>query len=136
MRVAWGELGIAEAPGPADNPRIVEYHQATTLLAQDDEVAWCSAFVNWCMVSAGLAGTEKANARSWLDWGSPVDPRYAPVGSVVVLWRESFDSWKGHVGFLVGQSSRRVALLGGNQADRVCVRDYPADRVLGARWSA
>ena len=134
LDLAWDELGVAEIPGQADNPRIVEYHQSTSLLSQDDEVAWCSAFVNWCFATVDMAHTNKANARSWMNWGVGVAPTDPPIGSVVVLWRESRESWKGHVGFLVGANENRVVLLGGNQSNRVCVRDYPANRVLGVRW--
>ncbi|HEX5760734.1 MAG TPA: TIGR02594 family protein [Thermoanaerobaculia bacterium] len=72
-------------PGLADNPRIVEYHRTTSLRATDDEVPWCSAFVNWCMREAGLRGTGSAAARSWLTWGSRLaTPRR---GCVTVLRR-------------------------------------------------
>ncbi len=39
----------------------------------------------------------------------------------------------GHVGFLAGQEEKHVLVLGGNQADSVCVSRYPATDVLGVR---
>lgn len=47
-------LKVHEVFGTENNPQIVNYHGATTLLAQDDETPWCSAFINWCFIVAGL----------------------------------------------------------------------------------
>lgn len=132
---AQHELGIAETPGDVDNPRIVEYHSATTLHAKDDETPWCSAFVNWCFKQVGIAGTNRANARSWLTWGQQIaEPR---LGCVAVLWRESPTSDKGHVAFYVGPDPARpnkIILLGGNQGDKVSTVPYEKSRVLSYRW--
>ena len=52
--IARAEKGVHEIGGVKHNERILAYHQATRLKAQADEVSWCSAFVNWCYVQAGL----------------------------------------------------------------------------------
>lgn len=127
---------IKEIRGGKDHPRILEYHQATTLAANDDETSWCSSFVNWCFKQAGFETTGKANARSWLTWGEKLNtPRR---GCVVVFWRESPDSWKGHVGFYVGQEGNDLLVLGGNQSDgnteSVNISRYSKSRLLGYRW--
>lgn len=132
LEVALAELtrGVAEVPGPANNPRIGEY----LLLvgeAPDDATPWCSAFVNWCHRQAGLQGTGKANARSWLHWGTPTG---APtLGDVVVFWRGSRVSWEGHVAFYLGESGGTVIVVGGNQGNRVSVTAYSKEQVLGYR---
>ena len=129
------ELGRVEIPGEQDNQRIVEYHSATDLHAKDDETPWCSAFVNWCFKQNNIAGTNKANARSWLTWGDEIqEPR---LGCVAVLWRESPNSAKGHVAFYVGPDPARpskITLLGGNQGDAVATTPYDRARVLSYRW--
>ena len=134
MPVAFAELlaDVREIPGDKSNPRILEY-LATTTLGGDgvgDDTAWCSAFVNFCLRMARVAGTNSAAARSWLAWGQASDPR---VGSVCVLWRGSLDGWQGHVGFVLGWNGGAVHLLGGNQGDRVSVQSFPIGRVLGYR---
>jgi uncharacterized protein (TIGR02594 family) len=129
LRAAAGELGVAEVPGPGDNPRIAAYHGATALAATDDEVPWCSSFANWCMREAGLGGTGSAMARSWLAWGKACG---GGLGSVVVLSRGKAPA--GHVGFEVWRDATRVWLLGGNQGDRVKVQAFPRAAVLGCRW--
>lgn len=52
--VAKTQKGIKEITGSVDNPKIVEYHQACTLQATDDETAWCSSFANWAYIVAGI----------------------------------------------------------------------------------
>lgn len=139
MHIALNELkqGVREVPGEKKhNPRIVEYHQTATLKkhrSDKDENAWCSSFANWCMQRSGLSGTGKPNARSWLKWGAiRTQPQY---GCVVVFWREARNSWKGHVGFYVGQrSAKKLLVLGGNQGNAVSIGAYRKARVLGYRW--
>ena len=129
MLIAAGEFGVAEIYGIRDNPRIRGYHSATTLGDSPDEVPWCSSFANWVLKRAGKRPTRSAMARSWLEWGESAIGM--PVGSIAVLTRGRPPS--GHVGFLVHATSDRVWLLGGNQADKVCVRDFPIGMLLSCR---
>ena len=137
LAAARGELGVREVPGEGNNPRVLQY-LSTVLKTRlprflRDETAWCSAFVNWCMLKAAVLGTDKPNARSWLAWGRGLaDPRY---GAVCVLKRGVLP-WQGHVGFVVAWDAQSVVLLGGNQSNRVCRMRYPRARVLGYRWPA
>lgn len=129
--IALKELGVSEIVGKKHNSRILEYHKATSLQASDDETAWCSSFVNWCLKGAGIAGTNKANARSFLNWGSVVsEPK---TGDVVVFWRGKKDGWQGHVAFYVSHDSKYITVLGGNQSNKVCYAKYPASQLLGYR---
>lgn len=138
LRLAKLELkaGVREVAGPKSNARIDQYHAATRggPAAKDaDSVPWCSSFVCWCMEQSGIASTRFKAARSWLNWGRELTE---PVpGCVVVLWRESPKSAKGHVGLFVGVDDKGAVLLcGGNQGDAVSVRAYPKRRVLSYRW--
>jgi uncharacterized protein (TIGR02594 family) len=128
MVKAIRELGVKEKEGSGDNPRIIEYHAKTSLKAQSDDVAWCSAFVNWCIDSCGIKTTRDAMARSWLSWGRSCDYEQ---GCVVVLKRGT--GWQGHVGFAVKKVGPVVWILGGNQNDEVNITAYPTWRVLGYR---
>lgn len=134
LSVARREIGTKERFGNADNPRVLEYLRTCTIPIGmlHDETPWCSAFVNWCVERAGLRGTRRANARSWLSWGAALEqPEY---GCVVVFQRGT--AYQGHVGFWMGESSRAgfIDVLGGNQANSVCVKPYDVERVLGYRW--
>jgi len=132
MAAARGELGVAAWPEGQCNPRITAYHAGTNIAGYDDKVSWCSSFVHWCLGQVGVAGTGVALARSWLDWDEAIDvPR---PGCIAVLWRESPDSWKGHVGFYLRHDDQQVWLLGGNQLGSVCENAYPLECVLAYRW--
>ena len=132
MPIAFAEVGIAQYPQGQSNPRVSEYHEGTNIRGYDDKVSWCSSFVNWCLQQAGFTGTGSALARSWLEWGVPLDePR---LGCITVLYREHPDSWKGHVGFYLRSDAERVHLLGGNQLGAVRAHAYPLASVLGYRW--
>lgn len=133
MQIARKELGVKEKPGKAHEPRILEYHAETSLHAKDDETSWCSAFVNWVMRQAGIKGTGKADARSWLTWADG-DRCEAKPGAVAVLWRVKPLGWQGHVAFIDKVETGSLWLLGGNQGDRVSIAQFPKSRLLGCRW--
>ena len=126
------DSGVAEIGGGEHNPRILEYHQTTTLAATDDETAWCSSFVNWCVSSSGLQGTRSAAARSWLNWGRPLDE---PATGCIVVLKRGTKPWQGHVGFFSGMSGSHLLILGGNQSNEVNISSYHRNRLLGYRWA-
>jgi uncharacterized protein (TIGR02594 family) len=126
------EIGTYEwAEG--SNPRVDAYFDDVGYPSMTDETAWCAAFVGAMLKRCGLPHTGKLTARSYLDWGKPVDLSKAEPGDIVVLWRGSPNSWQGHVGFYDRQADGNVYLLGGNQRDQVNVSGYSIDRVLSVR---
>jgi uncharacterized protein (TIGR02594 family) len=134
VKIAAGEIGIKEIAGQEHEKRILDYAKESGFKnITDDETPWCSIFVNWCCKEAGLQRTNRANARSWLSVGRPVDDPMP--GDIVVFWRERIDSWKGHVGIFMGFSKNRsvVYTLGGNQKNTVSIQGYDASNVLGFR---
>lgn len=138
LEIAQGEIGQREFRAKGKhNPRIIEYHDACDLHAQDDETPWCSSFVNWCMMQAGMPRTKSALARSWLKWGRRISE--PELGCVVVMSRGS-DPRFGHVGFGVRWDSGGIWVLGGNQTrrqgeefDSVCVKKFPWSKVIEMR---
>lgn len=96
--------------------------------------AWCAAFVNAVLGASGSSGTGRLNARSFLDWGTPV--KTPSKGDVVILERGGKNSWTGHVGFVVDVGKDTVTILGGNQGNRVSQKKFPKDKVLGYRRPA
>jgi len=144
LSVAYQELrrGVREVPGPAHNPRILEYHQATTLKATTDEVPWCAAFVGWALSEAHVKPTGSAAARSYLTWGVGVSPVHPPLGAVMVLKRggasqpgpEVLDA-QGHAGFFFGHGQPgEFLLLSGNTGDALTLEKFSVHRLLGVRW--
>jgi len=132
LEIALQEYGVKEIPGPVHNNRIVQYAKEVGMSSIDnDETSWCSVFVNWCAFRAGYEYTRSASARSWLSIGEEI---YIPrLGDIVVFWRESLSSWKGHVGIFIAQNENTVFCLGGNQGDKVQISEYDKTKVLGYR---
>ncbi len=130
IQKALSQYGVKEQAGRKDNPQILTYFDEIGFdgAKLHDETAWCSAFVNWVAKTTNRPYSGKLNARSWLSIG--VTTKEPLLGDVVVLWRESPSSWKGHVGFYVKETTRYVYILGGNQNNSVCIKAYPKNRVL------
>jgi uncharacterized protein (TIGR02594 family) len=97
-----------------------------------DEVPWCSAFVNGIAWELNLPRSKSAAARSWLNVGMPVDSRYAQQGDIVILPRGANPA-QGHVGFFSTIIDGNVHLLGGNQGNSVSIAGFPFTRILGVR---
>jgi uncharacterized protein (TIGR02594 family) len=126
-------IGTTEGPGPADNPVIMEmYASVGHDWVEHDTVAWCAAFVGHCLERAGIRSTRKLTARTYLDWGVPVEVADAEPGDIGVIPRGS-SSWQGHVFFIDRIEGPWVWGLGGNQNDAVNVKRYPVSKLLGVR---
>ena len=131
--IARLHLGLKEVPGDADNPDILAmYARVGHGWVEHDEVAWCAAFVGSCLEPAGERSTRSLTARSYLDWGVPVELADAQTGDIVIFKRGS-SSWQGHVGFFVESRGASIAVLGGNQKDSVSVATYAREDLLGIR---
>lgn len=134
-------VGLAEAKGPTSNAHVLAMLRLDSPWVDNDETAWCSAFVNYVCWLLRLPRSKSLAARSWLAVGTPLRLEDARAGfDVVVLARgegeqpgaEVLDA-PGHVGFFAGLGDRVVWLLGGNQGDSVSVAPYNRGRVLGVR---
>jgi uncharacterized protein (TIGR02594 family) len=111
------DLGIREVPGPADNPRILKlFSDGGFAWVKDETTPWCAIGLNGWLARAGVAGSSRPNARSFLSWGMRLD-RPAP-GCIVVIARPPVP-WQGHVGLYEGEDETHVRLLGANQNDAV-----------------
>lgn len=127
-------VGTTEAPGEANNPDIIDFSQSAGIIYKTDETPWCGLFVSHCLASMLPEEPMPENplgARNWLKFGKKVGPQF---GSVLVFWRGSPQSWKGHVGFYWAEDDLYYHVLGGNQSNAVNVSKYPKARFLGARW--
>ncbi|MEO9514281.1 MAG: hypothetical protein ABJH45_15080 [Paracoccaceae bacterium] len=70
-------------------------------------------------------------ARQWTNYGRMVKPQ---LGSLLVFWRTSPSSWKGHVGFYWAEDETHYHCLGGNQTNAVNIKRMAKSRLLEARW--
>ncbi|UVC12334.1 conjugal transfer protein (plasmid) [Rhizobium sp. TH2] len=127
---------------PGENPRILNYFKVGAPWFDPvggDEVDWCAAFVNYCLVTAGYIGTEHPGARSFF-WNKKKQFVSLPAptyGCVAVRRYDPFTDpeWKtgtGHVGFVVSSTATTVTLLGGNQSDTVRTTTFPLEEKTSA----
>ena len=135
---AWRLIGVSEEGGPGKNQQILAWAEGLDVAYGDDEIAWCGLFVAHCIGSQLTREPLPASplgARSWARFGNAVTPQ---PGAVMVFWRGSRDGWQGHVGFYAGEEADGgpYHILGGNQANKVCVTRIGRDRLLEARWPA
>jgi len=132
MDKAKHELGVKEFD-PGSNPEIEKYFVDTSLGKQPDDVAWCAAFVSWCIKESGGAHMPlkfSARAADWLNNGKAVS---GPEYGVVAVTRPLAAGSSGHVGFVTAWDGTRVTLLGGNQGNEVCEKQFHIADVRGWR---
>ncbi|KKL67601.1 hypothetical protein LCGC14_2133340 [marine sediment metagenome] len=134
-------VGTEEVGGAMDNPQILAMLKLDNNWPENDEVPWCSAFVNYICKLLRLPRSKSLLARSWLEVGKEISLTNAEAGfDVVVLKRGSGSqpgpentTAPGHVGFYAGHSGNFVQVLGGNQADSVKVSSYDISKILSIR---
>ena len=139
-RIAERFVGVKEVAGAVHNPQIVAMLRLDTPAINSDEIAWCSAFVNYVAWLLRLPRSKSLAARSWLTVGTPVPLSEAKTGQDVVIIRrgtthgpEVVSGAPGHVGFFAGLEGDRILILGGNQGNQVSIARFPAEDLLGIR---
>jgi uncharacterized protein (TIGR02594 family) len=136
-------VGTAEVSGHVDNPQVMAWLTADAAWPQNDEVPWCSGFVNWVCKIFRAPRSKSLRARSWLGVGTPVPLNEARRGFDVAIFKrgggdqpgpEVLDA-PGHVAFFSAyeQGASGLYVLGGNQSNKVSVAPYLIDRLLGIR---
>ncbi|SHF24173.1 TIGR02594 family protein [Kaistia soli DSM 19436] len=127
-------IGTREKPGAGSNPIIIDWATDLGINYGRDDIPWCGLFVGHC-ISATLDREPTPNgllgARSWERFGIRTDPT---PGAVMVFWRQSKQSGRGHVGFYAGEDATAYRILGGNQSDQVSLAWVLKDRLVAARW--
>lgn len=145
LKEALNLYGVVEAPGPANNPKIVAwadevaasnptaYSKWAGQWYDKDSIAWCGLFMAVCAVRASQGRPERMppekylGALEWAKWGVPVSKIGAMLGDVLTFTREG----GGHVGIYVGEDADAFHVLGGNQSDAVTIT-----RIMKARLHA
>lgn len=134
-------VGMQEVKGPTANPQVLAMLRLDQDWPGDDEVPWCSAFMNYITWLVRLPRSKDLLARSWLKLGRSISLEEAQVGFDVVILKRGTKNQPGpdvlnapgHVGFFAGLEGTFVQVLGGNQDDTVSISRYPTSRVLGVR---
>ena len=127
-------MGTKEVLGSKNNPDILDWARDLNIEYAGDDIPWCGLFVAHCVGATLPEEALPANplgARQWERFGDSTQPR---VGAVMVFWRSSKQSGKGHVGFYVGEDDEAYQVLGGNQSDSVSLTWLHKSRFLSAHW--
>jgi uncharacterized protein (TIGR02594 family) len=127
--------GTQEVGGSGSNPTILQWAKDQEMpFYTDDDIPWCGLFVAHC-ISSQLVNeplpSAPLQARAWRTFGQQCTPQ---LGAVMVFWRESVESHKGHVGFYWSEDDDTYHILGGNQSNSVTVAKLAKSRLLCARW--
>ncbi len=126
-------VGINEVAGIGSHPTILGWIKKWFSWATNDgEIAWCAIFINEMLKLSGIEGTGKANAKSFLNWGTKAEN--PQKGDIVVFDRGKQGSWQGHVGLFIGLAGNGyIYVLGGNQSNGVNIKKYSTSRFRGYR---
>ena len=131
LEYAKSQLGVKEIVGENDNLTIVNYAKESGFnWVNDDETPWCSIFVNWICKKMSYERSKKANARSWMETGLPIQ---SPEFGCICVFKRGSSAWQGHVGLFDGEDNTHIYLLGGNQSNSVSITKYPKSKLLGYR---
>lgn len=129
---ALAEYGTKGIEGLEDNQIIVNYFRKIGYKwVDDDETPWCAAFLNYILLKSGLTGTNKLNARSFLQIGK--ETKTPTSGDVVILWRINKNGPFGHCGLFIKETKNTIYILGGNQSNEVNITEYSKSQLLGYR---
>ena len=124
---AYTEEWQSNKQGPS-NPIVVMFHTITnTQPNKEDGVAWCAAFVSFCLLAGRMKSLWTCWALDYQHYGANVlnDPR---PGDIAVFHNRKTGG--GHVAFFVAWDLDRngkkvgVRCLGGNQGDRIKTSTY------------
>lgn len=126
MDTAWSQegAGVCEIGGPQASASVIGYFREINRPdITSDEVPWCAAFYFWCLQKAGvdvsaIAPEDRLLAYSATKLGTRI--RAPRVGCGCVMKRLGGH----HVGFVAKWTPTTITLLGGNQANSVCEREF------------
>ena len=122
---------IKEVGGNVDNPQIMAMLRLDMNWPSNDEVPWCSAFVNYIAWLCRHPRSKDLRARSWLNVGIGIKLDDVEAGDIIIIKRGKGEqpgpentTAPGHVGFYAGRTDSLIEILGGNQSDTVKVSRY------------
>jgi uncharacterized protein (TIGR02594 family) len=132
---AAAEIGHREIGNTNDGPEIQRYRQLAQCGSPGDP--WCAIFTNAMFAlcqNPAVPGTGSASSQSFRANAKFVQLAGPALGAVVVFWRISPASGKGHVGFYYGETAQSVYVLGGNEGNMVQIAPMDKHQLLGYWW--
>ncbi len=123
--------GQVEIVGGKLNPFVVDCFRYTNYGELQDAEPWCAATLCAALEKNGYRSPHSALAKSFENYGNPVDLAYVQYGDIVVF---RWNSGHYHVSTFVKRSDgRNIKCMGGNQSGTLCVKDYSQQFVVAVR---
>ena len=122
---AFSYVGLHERSNRAQIKRVTKVDPART--------PWCAAFVNGILAQLGQRGTGSNMAISFAKYKTAT--KNPQKGDIVVIrtGRSRRGRSSNHVGFFEGFKGNKVAVLGGNQSNRVKISYFSKSSVISYR---
>jgi uncharacterized protein (TIGR02594 family) len=132
---------VKEITGTKHDPAIIWFQRSCDVTINNDEVAWCSGFLNRMAWLHRLPRSKSLAARSWLIVGEPIALTEATAAWDIVILKRGKGPQpgpdvlqaQGHVGLFARLDGPLVYLLAGNQSNAVTIQPFPITDVLGVR---
>ncbi|NOS75844.1 MAG: CHAP domain-containing protein [Methyloglobulus sp.] len=123
----WADVG---------NPVIVKFFHDVGYKQEkfpnSDCTPWCAATLSWCLYrSRRTFAKDPVSSQSYLEYGIKTkDPKEGDI----VVFTDTSDNSRGHVGLFLKNDNDNVIVLGGNQAQEYksktnCGKDYPNNKI-------
>ena len=136
LTVARAFDGLAEVPGPGNNPVILNWvgYVGAPKWYDRDSHPWCGLFASVICKATQLPapgkGFDLIRALTFAKYGRAL--RLPTLGAFMVFGR----SGGHHVGWYLGERNDAFRIFGANQSDKVCATWIQKDRLVedGIRW--
>ena len=129
VTIALAELGVIETVGPGDTKKIMDWAEELGVPGYSaDAIPWCGLFM---ALVAQRSGRNPPRSPLWaLNWAHFGESGGQPeLGDTLVFVRPN----GGHVGLYIAEGETTYHVLGGNQADSVCITQIEKVRLHAVR---
>lgn len=137
VREGMKEYGTIEGAGSSNNRKIISWAREVGASLSNmyvaDSIPWCGLYM---AVIAKRANKIPAKSPLWaLNWGTFGKYVQTPMfGDVLVFVRRTAAGrTAGHVGIYIAESKTSYFVLGGNQSDAVCIKEFEKKRLYTSR---
>ena len=134
LSVARMSAGLAEIPGPASNPLILQWARdiGAPAFFNNDDIAWCAVFGNRlamaCQLPLAGRGFDLVRAKSFATWGQTL------TASALGAWAVFSRPEGAHIGLYLGERADAYRIFGGNTANAVGATWIAKSRLVTMRW--
>lgn len=110
IKIARAEIGNGENGKNNSGYHVKKY------LNGHDNLSWCAGFVSYCIESAGSTFDYNLSARAIFNAAKAKNliTKTPITGDIIVFWKDSKSSWRGHCGIISKVSDENIWVIEGN----------------------